>query len=99
MANLLQETIEMLKANNKSTKDVLFVTDGVNCCSLATFASQANKEYKDWCGWVVVNECLQVVGKGWWLERQEYDGSEWWEFKSLPEKPSGVGEVKVWEED
>lgn len=30
---------------------------------------------------------LVVVGKDWWLERHEYDGSEWWEFKSLPKKP------------
>jgi hypothetical protein len=25
-----------------------------------------------------------VIGSDWWLERHEYDGSEWWEFKSLP---------------
>lgn len=25
-----------------------------------------------------------VVGDDWWLERHEYDGSEWWEFKRLP---------------
>jgi hypothetical protein len=27
-----------------------------------------------------------VVGKDWWLERHEYDGSEWWEFKTMPDK-------------
>lgn len=30
---------------------------------------------------------LLVVGDGWWLERHEYDGSEWWEHKALPAKP------------
>ena len=30
---------------------------------------------------------LKIVGKDWWLERDEYDGSEWFEYKTLPEKP------------
>ena len=28
-----------------------------------------------------------VVGNNWWLERHEYDGSEWWEYKQFPVKP------------
>ena len=32
---------------------------------------------------------LLVVGDNWWLERHEYDGSEWWEFKTIPNKPKG----------
>jgi len=27
------------------------------------------------------------VGDDWWLERHEYDGSEWWVFQKLPIKP------------
>lgn len=27
---------------------------------------------------------LVLVGDDWWIERAEYDGSEWWEFKSIP---------------
>ena len=30
---------------------------------------------------------LRIVGKDWWLEREEYDGSEWWEFRTFPQKP------------
>lgn len=26
-----------------------------------------------------------VVGKDFWLERGEYDGSEWWSFKTTPQ--------------
>lgn len=29
---------------------------------------------------------LVVVGQDWWLERHEYDGSEWWELKEIPLK-------------
>lgn len=27
---------------------------------------------------------LVLVGDDWWIERCEYDGSEWWEFKTIP---------------
>lgn len=30
---------------------------------------------------------LKIVGDNWWLERHEYDGAEWFEFKTLPQKP------------
>jgi len=35
----------------------------------------------------IIRNDLYVVGEDWWLERGEYDGSEWWEFKRLPECP------------
>lgn len=31
-----------------------------------------------------------IVGDDWWMERHEYDGSEWWEFKELPKKPTFI---------
>ena len=33
---------------------------------------------------------LVVVGKDFWLERNNYDGSEWWEFKQVPVEPFEV---------
>lgn len=33
-------------------------------------------------GMIVFDDC--------WLERHEYDGSEWWEFKKLPTEPEWV---------
>ena len=33
---------------------------------------------------------LVLVGEGWWIERYEYDGSEWWEFKTIPTEKSKV---------
>lgn len=58
-----------------------------------------NRSYlngSDWwellCG-EVVDTALLVVGKDFWLERHEYDGSEWWEFKALPFEPETVIEL------
>ena len=30
----------------------------------------------------------KIVGDNWWLERDEYDGAEGWEFKVMPIKPN-----------
>ena len=32
---------------------------------------------------------------GVWMQRGEYDGSEWWEYKELPEKPTAKGNVQI----
>lgn len=42
-------------------------------------------------GWPEIPKDLVVVGDNWWLERAEYDGSEWWEFKTIPKEPRWGG--------
>lgn len=42
---------------------------------------------------------LIVVGKDFWLERHEYDGSEWWEFKSIPMEPEETIEFDLRADD
>lgn len=37
-------------------------------------------------GETVINPNLKIVGvDNWWLERAEYDGSEWWDYKEFPD--------------
>jgi hypothetical protein len=86
MRNLLAETIEILALNNLTGKDVEWVGNSFGSYSIdwATFESIANVEYYESYGGQEIAEELVVVGKDWWLERHEYDGSEWWEFKRLP---------------
>ena len=97
MINLLDETLEIIKENGKSTAEIKFVRckwynwrqhcEYEYCMTWEDFLSQANREYDDGYGGTEVKDNLQIVGKNWWLERHEYDGSEWWEFKSLPKRP------------
>lgn len=35
------------------------------------------------------------MGDDWWLERHEYDGSEWFELKECPDKPKQKIELKA----
>lgn len=56
------------------------------------FVKIADFEYDNGYGGQEIHWGLVIVGKDWWLERHEYDGKEWWEFKMLPERPN-VGKI------
>lgn len=84
MANLLDETIAILTRHGKAPGDVVWVGNAKYSGSWLDFAALANFEYDAGYGAECIPLDLRVVGHSWWLERHEYDGSEWWEFKALP---------------
>lgn len=86
MSNLLDETLGHLTRAGLTEKDVLWVgtQNGEKSISWKSFAKLANIDYDSGYGGEEIRLDLVVVGKNWWLERHEYDGSEWWEFKKLP---------------
>jgi len=94
--NLLQETISNITEHDRSVDDVQYVSRSTSgwddiepeWCTWEEFASRADFEYYAGYGGEEINTSLKVVGSNWWLERHEYDGSEWWEFKTMPMKPS-----------
>ena len=73
--------------SKKATADVRWVQWETFYCSWEEFASIANFDYDNDFGGNEIKLSLKVVGDDWWLERGEYDGSEWWEFKTQPRKP------------
>jgi hypothetical protein len=85
--NLIQETLEYLHGLGKSPKDILFVV----CCDKKTnwdnFKKLGDIFYDNGFGSQEINKHLKIVGKDWWLERYEYDGSEGWSYKTLPTIP------------
>ena len=83
--NLLNETRDILLSNNKTFDDVIFVGDEATHTKMTVkdFLEHANVEYKNGFGIEEINTELILVGKDFWLERHEYDGSEWWEYKLL----------------
>lgn len=100
--NLLEETIIELESNGKTSDDVLWVGRNyikwdksyknseqiVYKSTWEDFYSKANFEYDAGYGSAEIPMDLIIVGKDFWLERSEYDGSEWWEFKTMPEEPT-----------
>ena len=86
--SLLQETIDTLKENEKTPEDVVWVGSvAFGSFNWAEFTKLANIDYYDSFGSQEIAKDLLVVGKDWWLERHEYDGSEWWEYKDYPKQP------------
>jgi hypothetical protein len=83
--NLLEDTITMLTINKKTINDVLFVRTRKQQCSFAKFAELVKDfKYINSFGCYEINLDLVVVGRDFWLERKEYDGTEQWVFKSVP---------------
>lgn len=85
--NFLEETIQILEEHNKSSDDIRWIglKDGSKYLLYwVEFSSIADFEYDDSFGSVKINKNLVIVGSNWWLERQEYDGSEWWTFNKQP---------------
>jgi hypothetical protein len=84
--NLLKETMSIL--NRKLERiNVRWVGSkgGKYAITWEEFCKQAKDfEYDNGFGSNEVPEDLVVVGADWWLERVEYDGSEWWSFKRVP---------------
>ena len=108
MVNLLKETIRELEVNGRTEADVLWVgrdyikysrfRDSERITYKSTwkdFCAKADFEYDDGYGGNEIPMDLIVVGKDFWLERHEYDGSEWWEFKEMPEEPEETRELDL----
>lgn len=100
MQNLLEETLQKLKDYDKKEEDVLFVTNGKKAFSWERFKELAkNLIYDDGFGSSEINTELKIVGKDWWLERYEYDGAEWWDFKTPPERIERCKDESVTQDD
>lgn len=89
--NLWEETISVLKNYNLTWDDVdHIILDGDNVTiSKENFEKVARETNYD-SGWgaAEIRSDLIIRGWNWWLERAEYDGSEWWELKTLPIVPN-----------
>lgn len=86
--NLLNETISILEENKKSASDVLWVSKNGYYFTWEDFVELTKDlEYHNGYGGQEISASLTIGGKGFWMERGEYDGSEWWEFRRTPKKP------------
>lgn len=109
--NLVEETINELKRCGLTPADVRFIQhngDGYRCETVKPGVGSwedfvllaGGRTYYAGFGGAEVQLGLVVVGDDWWLERHEYDGSEWWEFKRLPTRIEDAGpltERNIWD--
>jgi len=86
MRNLLKETTEILSENNKTIEDIVWFGTEENFID-GDICSLLDITYDNGYGGQEIASDLILRGEDFWLERHEYDGSEWWEYKEMPEKP------------
>lgn len=84
MENLLDETIEILKKNNKTKDDVKWIGTRLVYSTWDDFEKAANFEYYEGTSYPVINDSLMIVGEDWWLERTKINGYQSWIFKTFP---------------
>lgn len=72
--------------HGKTIDDIKWIGDssGKRTTDVKKFFNSIDFDYDNGFGCAEINESLVIVGNNWWLERGEYDGSEWWEFKTVP---------------
>ena len=81
--NLWKETVAKLEKHGKTVADIKFVQTYRG--RIKNFEELAKKiDYDDGYGGQQIEPSLVIVGDDWWLERAEYDGAEWFEFKKQP---------------
>ena len=91
--NLYEETMSAMNRHGKTEYDVFFC----ECYQMgrnrnlpiqfpfSVFKKNSHFDYNECSGSVKVNNSLKIVFfDGSWLEREYYDGAEWWAFRQLP---------------
>ena len=108
--NALNELIDVCKYNWKSLEDIDYwwvgCDDDENQCifnsdSIEIMKKFLNDNYSNYDNWWGSQELYwEIVFKDkTWLERWEYDWSEWWEYKKCPERKLSKDEVRIKEID
>lgn len=94
LSNLKDEIITCLKEHQKNQSDIIWAGSAEGIIDLKTFWRLADTEYNAGYGVCEVPDDLIVVGLDFWLERHEYDGLEWFEYKEQPTMPNAIIDAK-----
>ena len=84
MSNLKEETLKVLHNNGKRKEDVKYVCGEDFQISLEQFWELSDTEYDSSYGAPEIATDLMLIGDDFFMERDEYDGSEWWYFRTMP---------------
>ena len=95
IVNLYEETMIVLKEKGKSLNDIKFIKGDDFDITVDNFIEVAKKtDYDDGYGAAEVAVDLKIVGEDWFLQRREYDGSEWWEYITIPNRTNKIVNIK-----
>ena len=84
MSNLKEETLKVLHHNGKRRSDVKYVCGDDFRISREQFWKLADTEYDPYGAPEIATD-LMLIGEDFWMERSEYEGSELWDFHTMPD--------------
>lgn len=85
--NLYNETIEKLDKNGKNVDDIIWVGCDDFSIPLDNFLEVSKRtDYDNGYGSPEIATDLKIVGNDFIMVRNEYDGSEWWDFIAFNHK-------------
>lgn len=94
--NLLEETTNFLRNHGHVLENIKYcVIDNwfqnsslyavIDDDNISQLKQMLNVNYDNGYGMSEITRKLKLCGKDFWIERAEYDGSEWWEYKTMPD--------------
>jgi len=106
MANAKEELLGMLERTKSSikcatltvgreyweevTKNIINLREGYSKEEYEEFLNRLDFEYDNGYGGQELYGIVWLMEENTWLERGEYDGSEWWEYNKCPKIPEGL---------
>lgn len=91
MTNLYAETLAAIEQAGKTPADIVFIGSVRPAfgCTWDAYTKLADFEYDSGYGSAEIPGDLVIVfSDNSWLERGEYDGSEWWSYCRTPSAPA-----------
>ena len=94
MRNLQEETLEAIRGSGKNIEDIAYCNiyysywrnkDSINICVDTFDIDSLNLKYDAGYGSQEIFGFIVFTDNS-WLQRREYDGSEWWEYFKTPER-------------
>ena len=82
--NLREETPEALRIHGKSKEDIKYVCGEDFQISLEQFWELSDTEYDPYGAPEIATD-LTLIGEDFWMERGEYEGTELWDFHTMPD--------------
>ena len=103
--NALEELIKVCEKNWKSLEDIAYwwvgweeenqcIFDSNSIGIMKKFLQDKYPYYDNWYWWQVLFGEIVFKDRT-WLERWEYDWSEWWEYKKCPERKLSKDEERI----
>ena len=103
--NALDELIDVCRYNWKTLEDIDYwwvgwedknqcIFDSNSIEIMKKFLKEKYSQYDNWFWWQVLYGEIVFKDRS-WLERWEYDWSEWWEYKKCPERRLSKDEERI----